>query len=200
MTKPKRRSKTPPELPGKSKADPPQYKREVMHEGRFLRLIREGHWEYAQRTNTPGAVGVIGITKHRELILVRQYRIPVHRHVIEIPAGLVGDEAGQADEPLAEAARRELLEETGYRAESFEVLVETVASAGLSDESTTLVMAHGLERVEQGGGVEHEQIEVHPVPMRKVAAWIRGQLAQGDTVDPKVYAAMYFAQARGRRR
>ena len=87
----------------------------TLHKGRFLALVKEGHWEYADRTNSTGAAIIVAVTEERKLLLVEQYRIPVHARTIELPAGIIGDEPGNGDEVHAEAARRELLEEPATR-------------------------------------------------------------------------------------
>src|SRR5436190_21784999 len=89
---------------------------EVLYEGKFRRYVRRGGWEYVARRNVTGIVGIIAVTDDGKLVLVEQFRPPVGKNVIEIPAGLAGDVAGSEHEALAEAARRELLEETGYEA------------------------------------------------------------------------------------
>src|SRR5689334_13508981 len=94
----------------------------VLAEGRFVRLVKQGHWEWAERTNASAAVVLVPVTRDREIVMVEQFRIPLGRRVIELPAGLVGDEAGNEKESLVEAARRELLEETGFEAERMEYL------------------------------------------------------------------------------
>jgi ADP-ribose pyrophosphatase len=124
--------------------------------------------------------------------LVEQYRIPCHARTIEMPAGLIGDEGGASDEPHAEAARRELIEETGYDAERMEPLVSGPASGGLAGEIVTLFRATELRRVNAGGGVGHEDIMVHEVPLAEVEAWLAAKAKDGVLVDPKVYAGLFF--------
>src|SRR5215831_1758390 len=60
--------------------------------GKYLVLIREGHWEYAERVNAKGAAIIVAVTDEQKLLLVEQYRIPVHARTIELPAGIIGDE------------------------------------------------------------------------------------------------------------
>src|SRR5687768_6076158 len=88
---------------------------EVLCESRFLRLLRRGHLEWAQRTKASGAAVIVAITPERCVLFTEQFRIPVDCAVIEFPAGIVGDEAGHEEESRLVAAQRELLEETGYR-------------------------------------------------------------------------------------
>jgi ADP-ribose pyrophosphatase len=173
--------------------------RRVIAEGRFVRLVAQDGWEWAERTNTRGAVVIVAVTGKRELVLVEQYRIPLGARVIEPPAGLAGDTRSTRHEALAEAARRELREETGFEADRLEYLTEGPSSAGLSDEVYAMFLARKVRRVDQGGGDEGEQIQVHLVPLDRAEAWLETRRSQGVLVDPKVYAALYFAKKRGRR-
>jgi nicotinamidase/pyrazinamidase len=170
--------------------------RTTLHRGKFLALIREGHWEYAERIGTTGAAIIVAVTNEKKLLLVEQYRIPVHSRTIELPAGIVGDEPGAANESLADAARRELLEETGYAAETMKALMTGPSSSGLASEMVTLLLASGLKRVHQGGGIAHERIVVHEVPVAEVHEWLAAKVSAGFMVEPKVYAGLYFL-ARG---
>ena len=167
---------------------------EVMAEGRFLRLVRRGRWEYAQRPNTKGAVAVVAVTEDQELLLVEQHRVPLGRACIELPAGLAGDLDDDPDESFAEAARRELLEETGFKAEHIEHLFPAVTSPGLTSESIDLYRATGLTREHEGGGIDHEDIAVHLVPLSRIDAWLTEQSEAGLAVDIKVYAAAALAK------
>ena len=94
----------------------------ILADGKHLRFVRRSGWEYVERKGVTGIVGIVAVTDDRKLLLVEQYRTPVNQRVIEIPAGLVGDEAAMEEESQIAAARRELLEETGYYAESLSPL------------------------------------------------------------------------------
>src|SRR5207253_4023645 len=118
----------------KMKSEPEPAKGTIIAKGQFLSLIREGHWEYAERVNATGAAIIVAVTDEQKLLLVEQYRIPCGTRTIELPAGISGDASETKDETLAETARRELLEETGYAATSIEPLMTGAASSGLSSE------------------------------------------------------------------
>ncbi len=169
----------------------------TLHTGKFLALVQEGHWEYAHRTNATGAAIIIGVTDEKKLLLVEQYRIPMHARTIELPAGVIGDEPGRNHERQVEAARRELLEETGYEAGHLEELLCGPASAGTTSEQVTLFLATQLRRAGPGGGVAQEEITVHEVPLATVHGWLDAKSKSGVLVDPKVYAGLYFIARRG---
>jgi ADP-ribose pyrophosphatase len=166
-------------------------------EGKFLRVIKCGRWEYAERLGTTGAVAIVALTDDAKLVLTEQYRIPVGRRVVELPAGLAGDAPGQAAEALAQAARRELLEETGYEAREMLCLASGPPSAGLASEIVTFFQAGGLRRVAPGGGDADEQIQVHEVPLAGLDQWLKQRMAQGVLVDPKIYAGLYLQRRFG---
>ena len=165
---------------------------EVLFEGHFLRVKKKGYWEYVERCKTSGIVAVLAFTESRELILVEQFRVPVNKRAIEIPAGLAGDIKGKEDDPLVEAAKRELLEETGYEAQRMEYLTEGPSSAGLSTEVITFFRAHAVKKVSQGGGDESENIQVHVVPLTELKLWMDSRRREGCLVDYKVLAALYL--------
>ena len=169
---------------------PPEKK--ILAKGEFLALIREAHWEYAVRVNANGAAIIVAVTDDQKLVLVEQYRIPCHARTIELPAGIAGDSSAIAGEALAETARRELLEETGYSAAHVELLTSGAASSGLSSEIVTLFRATGLSRAGAGGGHEGEGITVHEVPIAEAHDWLAAKTRSCFLVDPKIYAALYF--------
>jgi ADP-ribose pyrophosphatase len=127
-------------------------------------------------------------------LLVEQFRAAIGGATIELPAGLVGDLPGSADEQAVEAAHRELLEETGYRAERIEWLTAGPSSAGMSNETVAFVRAYGLRREHDGGGDDTERIIVHQVPLRDAARWMLAKVDAGYALDPKVFAALYFIE------
>lgn len=165
----------------------------TVYSGKFLRLMTRGTWEYVERTNAKGVVGIVAITEDRKLILTEQFRPPVNCNVIELPAGLTGDTPGAEDEAQAEAAKRELLEETGYQACEVTTFLTGTSSAGLTSEVLTLCIAKGLKRVAGGGGVEGESIQIHEIPLADVHAWLIKQSETGKMVDFKIFTALYLA-------
>jgi len=169
--------------------------REVLAEGRHVRLVRLDGWEWAERTGISGVVAIIALTPDREVLLVEQFRPPVRARVIELPAGLAGDIPGAEDEDLSQAALRELEEETGFRAQSIRRLGRGPISAGLTDELLTFFHAEDLVQVGPGGGDVSEDIQVHRIPENDVHTWLMRQQAAGVLVDPKVYAGLYWLSA-----
>ena len=168
----------------------------ILATGRFLRLVRRGHWEYAERVNTTGAVVIVAVTDDGRLLLVEQFRLPLGCPVIELPAGLAGDSPELRGEELQAAARRELLEETGYAAREMLYLTDGPSSAGMTTEEYTLLRAVGLTRVARGGGDESESIVVYEVPLAEVPDWLDQQRQSGKKVDPRIYAGLYFVGLR----
>jgi len=165
---------------------------ETLCEGRFLRLRRRGRWEFAERTNSGCAVIVVAVTPDDTVLFVEQYRTPIQCVSIEMPAGLVGDHG--EEEAMEVAAKRELLEETGWMAERVEFLMQGPSSSGMSNEMIGFVRAHGLTRVNAGGGDASENITVHEVPRARVAAWLDSKRREGYSIDPKLYAGLYFIE------
>ncbi|GAB3675516.1 NUDIX hydrolase [Salinisphaera aquimarina] len=164
----------------------------ILHDGDFLRLKRIDTWEYVERANARGAVIIVAVTDADELLLVEQPRLPMGANVLELPAGLVGDIAGEEDEELAIAAARELEEETGYRAGRLEFLTAGPPSAGLANETISFFRAHDLTRIGAGGGDDSEDIIPHAVPLAGIESWLQQRREEGLLVDPKIFAGLYF--------
>ncbi len=167
---------------------------ETLFNGRWLKLKRRGHWEYCERANPAGAVIIVALTDDDELVFVEQYRVPIERTTIEMPAGLIGDLDEYADETALETARRELEEETGYRATHLDLVMSGPVSAGLTTETATFVRATGLIRVGDGGGDESEKIVVHHVKRTEAPRWLAQKMREGYSIDPKLYAGLYFVE------
>lgn len=167
---------------------------EILYEGKWLRLCRKAAWEYVERTRISGIVILVALTPEENLLLVEQERPALGARVVELPAGLAGDEAGKEKESLIEAARRELFEETGWEARSFTLLCEGPPSPGISREQVSFLFAQGLKKKGVGGGVEGENLICHEVPLKNIAAWLAQKQREGVLVDPKIYAGLYFLQ------
>lgn len=165
----------------------------TLYESKWLGLYRIGNWDFARRPHSDSCVGILAITDSGEIVLVEQFRIPVGKRVIEIPAGLVGDEEEHRGEALAETAARELMEETGYSAAEMRPILSSPTSAGMTPEFTHLFLATGLSRETEGGGVSGEEITVHLVPLAGLRGFLAGKISEGWAVDFKIHAALAAA-------
>ncbi len=167
--------------------------RKVLAEGKYLRLVDDNHWEFVERKKGTGVVLIVAVFEGK-LILTEQWRASLNRQIIELPAGLVGDTEGAEAESMENAAKRELLEETGFEAAEMEWLSEGPPSSGLSSEVVTLFLAKGLKRVGAGGGDHGENITVHEVPLDQLENFADSVRKRGMLVDPKIFGGIYFAQ------
>jgi ADP-ribose pyrophosphatase len=167
--------------------------------GRFLRFVVRDGWEFADRVGITGIVGIVAVTDDRKLLLVEQHRPPVGGAVLELPAGLVGDEAGTEHEDLVDGARRELLEETGFEAANWEVVASGPTSPGTTSEIIALLLATELTHVGPGGGHGAESLTVHEVPLDDAEAWLCEREKTGVLIDLKIYAGLWFARCPGRK-
>ena len=156
---------------------------EVMCEGKFVRALKRGKWEYASRANEIRAV-VILAEHDGKTILIDQPRVPLGARCVELPAGLVGDV--DPDATVEGTAVKELEEETGFTAERVEVLGEFYSSPGMLSEGFTLVRAHGVRRIGEGGGDEHEDIVIHLVARADIPNFLEQKRAEGFGIDVKL--------------
>jgi len=163
---------------------------EILHTGRHLELVKEGKWEFVRRHKASAVVAIIAVTPAEELLLVEQHRVPVGASVIELPAGLVGDE--DAGEDLLIAANRELDEETGWTAKDLRIINRGPSSAGLTSEVVTMVHARNLTRTSAGGGVPGEGITVHAIKRAHIVAWLAERAKAGNLIDHKVFAGLWW--------
>jgi ADP-ribose pyrophosphatase len=162
---------------------------EVMWAGRFVRALRRGKWEYASRANDIKAVVVLADYEGK-VILIDQPRVAIGGRCVELPAGLIGDE--DADATAETTAIKELEEETGFTAERVERLGDFYGSPGMLAESFTLVRAHGVRRVGEGGGDENEDINVHLVARSDIPDFVEQKRSQGFGIDVKLLMFMNF--------
>ncbi|NOZ24635.1 MAG: NUDIX hydrolase [Nitrospirae bacterium] len=141
----------------------------TLWEGNFLRSILITYrnsrgetipWEAFQRIGVRGIVAVVPFTAGGEILLIKQFRPPLGRYVVEFPAGL-----NDKDEPLEEVARRELLEETGYRADKLKAIAEGPLSSGASTEILSVYLAEEVVYTGRQRLDEVEEIEVIRLPV-----------------------------------
>jgi ADP-ribose pyrophosphatase len=158
---------------------------EIMWEGRFITAKREGKWEYVSRSRGIRAAVILAIDEGH-VLLVEQYRVPLGKYCIELPAGLVGDHDDNSDEDSAIAAVRELEEETGYRAEIMKDCGEFYSSPGMVSESFSLFKAGGLVKVSEGGGTDGEDITVHRVALADLDNFVEKKRREGAGIDVKL--------------
>jgi ADP-ribose pyrophosphatase len=156
---------------------------EVMWEGKYVRAVRRGKWEYAGRTNDIRAVVILAEYEGR-VILIDQPRVTLGARCVELPAGLIGDEDPEAT--VETAAVKELEEETGFTAERVERLGDFYASPGMLSESFTLVRAHGVRRIGDGGGDDNEDINVHLIARSDIPNFLEQKRAEGFAIDVKL--------------
>ena len=165
---------------------------ESLYRGRFLELLRDGRWEYVRRLSDRGAVFVIAVTDDAHLVLVEQDRVPVKSRVVELPAGILGDEALHANETPEACALRELLEETGFAGREATLAARGPVASGLTSEIAHLVRVRHLTRAHAGGGVDGENITVHLAPLARIDAWLAERERAGALIEPRIYAALHL--------
>ena len=165
----------------------------TLYEGDWLRLVKIDHWESCERTHGQGmAVIVIAVTPNDDVLFVEQYRVPLGARTIEMPAGLVGDD--RDEDSFEAAARRELVEETGWEPGEVDVLLVGPTSSGMSNERIAFVRARELTRVGEGGGVDNENITVHHVPRSDAPRWLMQKQAEGFELDLKLWAGLWMIE------
>ncbi len=178
--------------------------KKICWQGSFLRTIiltytdHTGNlrdWEAVERINCNGVVAIIPVTADKEALLVRQFRPVVNNFVIEFPAGL-----NDKGENTLDAAKRELIEETGYSAKDFILIAKGPLSSGMSAEMMDVFLAknaflaplqlQALYKIE-----ETESIEIIKTPLRKVYYTLEDCRKKGDFIDLKIYGFIELAKA-----
>jgi len=162
---------------------------EVLYRGSHLTLRRRGGWEYVERRDRAPGVLVVATTAAGDLLVIEEFRPPVNARVVSLPAGLVGDE-GEAESPET-AARRELLEETGYECRELEPLGGGPSTPGLASEMVSFYRARGVRKV--GEPRAEEDIRVYEIPMASAVEWTLGRAAEGALVHPMLWAGLLLA-------
>jgi len=163
---------------------------QVVWAGKYITTKVRGNWEYVSRSRGIRAAVILAIDAEDHVLLVEQYRVPLGRSCIELPAGLIGDHDDVVGEDDLAAAARELEEETGYHADAMEPIGEFWSSPGMVSESYTLIRARGLRQVGPGGGTEGENITVHRVALAALPAFIDECRTRGLAVDTKLLVVL----------
>ena len=161
----------------------------TLAEGKYLGLYESGTWEFAARPNSTGVVGILPITDDGQLVLVEQFRVPVQARVIEIPAGLVGDEAEFVHESLTGTARRELLEETGYSCAAIVPIGSGAPDPARFACHAYYFLATGCVETAATAWDHTEEMELIKLPLAEV----KRMLFAGEIVDSVQQSALFYA-------
>ena len=130
----------------------------------------------------PGAVAVVPLVGD-DVVLVRQYRAAIRNHILEIPAGKLD----VPDEDLEVAARRELLEETGFRPDTLIRLTDLLTAVGFCDERITIFLAQDVKAGERSPvGPEEHDAQVVRMPLKRAVELV----ASGEINDAKTVAGL----------
>ncbi len=165
----------------------------TLHRGAFLELVDRDGWEYAHRFATLGIVVVVAVDQHA-LLLVEQFRVAQNAAVLTLPGGLVdAHDAADGDDPFATAAVRELIEETGFRAERLVLLGEGPASPGVTTEHIRFYRAEGLRRIGRALGDGDERLTVHRIPLADLRRFMAARQDVGVQIDVKLWAGLFLA-------
>ncbi len=159
----------------------------IVWQGKYVTAKKRGTWEYVGRPGNMRAAVILAV-EDGHVLLVEQFRVPLGKMCIELPAGLVGDDM-EGEDPL-DAAARELEEETGWHAQMLENMGEFYSSPGMVSESFTLVRASGLTQVGPGGGVDSENITPHRVALADLPGFLAQKRADGCGVDVRVMSLL----------
>ena len=159
------------------------------HQGRVVKLFTEnvtlenGVTIDVDVIRHPGAAAIVPLTQTGQVILLWQYRHAVGGYLWEIPAGTL-----DPGEDRETCAKRELLEETGYLADTWHRLGEIVPVPGYADERIHLYLARGLTRATQHLDAD-EILHVHPVALNDALSMIAG----GEIIDSKTISGLFLA-------
>lgn len=157
------------------KFDEKTFDRTVIYNGKIIDLeihdveLPDGNTSKRELIYHNGAVAVCAITPNNEILLVKQFRKPVEKPLLEIPAGKL-----EKDEEREEAAKRELEEETGYIANELEFITNMYGSPGFSNEKLTIYFANNLSEGELNLD-EDEFVELHKVPVSEIKSLLDSQ-------------------------
>ena len=163
---------------------------DILCEGRHMRFLRAGHWEYVEHRVAKEAAMIVAVTEDRLLVLAEEFRPPIGRPVVSLPTGLVGDEGA---EDASNAARRELREETGYTADAFVPIGRGPGSAGQSSEMILFFLASPARLAGEQAAHDRGRIRVHAVPLARLREWTARRESEGAAIDPKIWAGLWMA-------
>lgn len=137
----------------------------------------------------PGAVAIAAITKQNEIILVKQFRPPIGKYVLSLPAGLI-----DKDKDILTIAKDELLEEAGFTAKKWQLVGQTYNSTGILNEEVFLFLATGLKYAGAKNNIlEGEHIEVIKMPFSEKAVTMALELAQDNGCEVESSLIAYIA-------
>ncbi len=159
---------------------------QTVWQGKFITAKVKGKWEYVARSRGIKAAVILAIDEHDHVLLVEQFRVPLGKACLELPAGLIGDDDSAPGEDAATAAVRELEEETGYTAARMELIGEFYSSPGMVSESFSLLKAHGLRQIGPGGGTDGEDITVHRVALSGLPQFVESARNRGLGIDVRL--------------
>lgn len=163
---------------------------QVMYDGGFIEVLKDtvrlpdGSISTREYITHPGAVAMLALLDNGNLVMERQFRYPLHREFIELPAGKIDD-----GEDILGTAQRELLEETGYVADEWIHLTTAWPCIGYSDERMEYFLARGLKHV--GRNLDDgEFLEVFELSLADAIEWIR----QGKITDSKTIVGLFWLE------
>ncbi|MCK9272433.1 NUDIX hydrolase [Candidatus Gracilibacteria bacterium] len=170
----------------------------LVHEGRFLSYLHQefigingkvGNYEMIVRNKVNDIIAVLPVTSDNKVILIKQFRIPLARDVIEVPAGL-GDKPNE--NPLA-ILDRELKEEVGYESDNAIFCFESPTSSGLTNETCKCYIAFDCKKVTEELAHEGaEQIEVLEFDLDNIFEELDKLNQQGFMIGSKVYGLLFW--------
>jgi len=162
----------------------------LMYDGSFIKVrkdhvrLPDGQVHTREYVIHPGAVAVLALLDNGNLVMERQFRYPLQREFIELPAGKI-----EPDEDILLCAQRELLEETGYAAREWTHLTTAWPCIGYADERIEYFLARGLTH--QGSQLDDgELLDVFELSFAEAIEWVR----QGKISDSKTIVGLFWLE------
>lgn len=168
--------------------------------GKFIKTIsrpfrgaggKEYVWEMVEHQAKGRIIAIVAITPEGDIILEKNFRLPFKDYIIELPAGLM-DVAG---EPEEDCARRELLEETGYKVDKLELLLAGPYNAGLTSDEMAIYFGVNAVKIQEPELEGAEDIEVFKVPLKNLFNYLNS--LNGAKADLKIASIIPYLQKRG---